>query len=120
MQSEKMDVNHKEALGSAEIGDPNGTSTGFKHGRVDRRASTKNADRAFELIGDNRVTLTDEDNKRIRRKTDRVILAILVWVYFLQILDKSVLGYGATFGLQKDTVSLSHLLENYTTSTKRY
>lgn len=42
-------------------------------------------------------------NKRIRRKTDRVILSILVWVYFLQILDKSVLGYGATFGLQEAT-----------------
>lgn len=42
-------------------------------------------------------------NKRIRRKTDRVILVILIWVYFLQILDKSVLGYGAIFGLQEDT-----------------
>lgn len=42
-------------------------------------------------------------NKRICRKTDKVILAILVWVYFLQILDKSVLGYGSIFGLQKDT-----------------
>ncbi|KAI2315187.1 hypothetical protein LOZ01_005735 [Ophidiomyces ophidiicola] len=42
-------------------------------------------------------------DKRIRRKTDKVILAILVWVYFLQILDKSILGYGAVFGLQEDT-----------------
>ncbi|KAF3025951.1 hypothetical protein E8E14_014968 [Neopestalotiopsis sp. 37M] len=50
-----------------------------------------------------RVTLTEEDDKIIRRKTDRVILAILVWVYFLQILDKSVLGYGALFGLLTDT-----------------
>ncbi|KAI1852707.1 hypothetical protein JX266_002248 [Neoarthrinium moseri] len=50
-----------------------------------------------------RIELTEEDNKRIRRKTDKVILAILVWVYFLQILDKSVLGYGALFGLQADT-----------------
>lgn len=50
-----------------------------------------------------RVTLTEADNRRIRRKTDKVILTILVWVYFLQILDKSVLGYGAVFGLQKDT-----------------
>ncbi|GES57973.1 MFS transporter [Aspergillus terreus] len=50
-----------------------------------------------------RVPLTEEDSKRIRRKTDRVILVILVWVYFLQILDKSVLGYGATFGLKDDT-----------------
>jgi MFS family permease len=55
----------------------------------------------------------------IRRKTDKVILVILIWVYFLQvrfpvafsqsrthtsqILDKSVLGYGSIFGLQTDT-----------------
>ncbi|KAL2062118.1 hypothetical protein VTL71DRAFT_6384 [Oculimacula yallundae] len=50
-----------------------------------------------------RVTLTEEDNKNICRKTDKVILSILVWVYFLQILDKSVLGYGSIFGLQEDT-----------------
>ncbi|KAG6004216.1 hypothetical protein E4U43_000783 [Claviceps pusilla] len=49
------------------------------------------------------VELTEQDSRRICRKTDRVILAILVWVYFLQILDKSVLGYGATYGLKKDT-----------------
>ncbi|KAK8091288.1 hypothetical protein PG994_000793 [Apiospora phragmitis] len=42
-------------------------------------------------------------NKRIRRQTDKVILAILSWVYFLQILDKSVLGYAATFGLREST-----------------
>ncbi|KAK1969312.1 MFS general substrate transporter [Colletotrichum sublineola] len=59
-------------------------------------------DRAAELIGDQQVALTEEDNKRIRRKTDKRILSILVWVYFLQILDKSVLGFGAIFGLRKD------------------
>lgn len=32
-----------------------------------------------------------------------MILVILIWAYFLQILDKSVLGYGSIFGLQKDT-----------------
>lgn len=53
--------------------------------------------------GIQRVPLTDEDSKRIRRKTDQTILVVLIWVYFLQILDKSVLGYGATFGLQEDT-----------------
>ena len=42
-------------------------------------------------------------NKRIRRKTNKVILVILVWVYFLQILDKTVLGYGATFGMKEST-----------------
>ncbi|KAH8652080.1 MFS transporter [Xylariales sp. PMI_506] len=49
------------------------------------------------------VEMTEEDNIRIRRKTDMVVLSILVWVYFLQILDKSVLGYAAVFGLQTDT-----------------
>ncbi|KAK3934534.1 hypothetical protein QBC46DRAFT_358938 [Diplogelasinospora grovesii] len=44
----------------------------------------------------------DERSKRICRKTDRAILSILVWVYFLQILDKTVLGYSAIFGLQED------------------
>ncbi|KAI0538534.1 major facilitator superfamily domain-containing protein [Xylaria digitata] len=63
----------------------------------------KHGDRAMQLIGSDRVVLTEEDNKRIRRKTDKVILTILVWVYFLQILDKSVLGYAATFGLQEST-----------------
>ncbi|KAK9371418.1 major facilitator superfamily domain-containing protein [Lipomyces kononenkoae] len=67
------------------------------------KPTVKHADNAVVLLGGGRVDLTDEDSKRIRRKTDRVILTILVWVYFLQILDKSVLGYGATFGLQTDT-----------------
>lgn len=63
-------------------------------------------------------------NKRICRKTDRYILSILVWVYFLQvitshvnnqmirrcrtdmgtqILDKTILGFSTIFGLQEDT-----------------
>lgn len=45
-------------------------------------------------------------NDRILRKTDLVILSIICWVYFLQILDKSVVGYAAVFGLEEDTVSL--------------
>lgn len=49
------------------------------------------------------ASLTEEDSKRICRKTDQTILIVLIWVYFLQILDKSVLGYGATFGMQQDT-----------------
>ncbi|KAI1907631.1 hypothetical protein LOZ65_006753 [Ophidiomyces ophidiicola] len=62
------------------------------------------ADHAREpAVWEEPVELTEEDDKRIRRKTDKVILAILVWVYFLQILDKSILGYGAVFGLQEDT-----------------
>ncbi|KAH8689089.1 putative MFS transporter [Talaromyces proteolyticus] len=66
--------------------------------------SAKHADRAADLVtSGERPIVTEADSKRIRRKTDKSILVILIWVYFLQILDKSVLGYGATFGLQKDT-----------------
>jgi len=39
------------------------------------------------------VKLTGQ-NKRIRRKTDKYLLSLLVWVYFLQIYDKTVFGYG--------------------------
>ncbi|OAL69220.1 MFS transporter [Trichophyton violaceum] len=70
-------------------------------------------DSALAIIGNRRVQLTEEEvhilpnsqapHLKIRRKTDKVILAILVWVYFLQILDKTVLGYGAIFGLIEDT-----------------
>ncbi|KAI0458886.1 major facilitator superfamily domain-containing protein [Xylaria acuta] len=65
--------------------------------------TTRHGDRAMQLVGEERVVLTEEDNKRIKRKTDEVILSILVWVYFLQILDKTVLGNAATFGLQEST-----------------
>ncbi|PWY86635.1 putative MFS transporter [Aspergillus heteromorphus CBS 117.55] len=50
-----------------------------------------------------RVPLTEKESKRIARKTDQTILVVLIWVYFLQILDKSVLGFGATYGLETDT-----------------
>ena len=35
--------------------------------------------------------MTDEQSRLVCRKIDRVILPVLAWVYFLQILDKSVL-----------------------------
>jgi hypothetical protein len=41
-------------------------------------------------------------DKRIRRKTDKRILAILCWIYFLQIFDKVVFGLGNVFGLSED------------------
>lgn len=51
------------------------------------------------------MLLAYSQDRYIRRKTDKRILTILIWVYFLQILDKSVLGYGNVFGL-----SVSHLV----------
>ncbi|KAI0023363.1 MFS general substrate transporter [Xylariomycetidae sp. FL0641] len=76
-------------------------SKGAQTHATDISEAVNHGDRALRIIGNERVTLTEEDNRRIRRKTDKVILTILVWVYFLQILDKSVLGYAATFGLEE-------------------
>lgn len=67
----------------------------------------KHGDKALQYIGEERVEVTVEDvgcffnfpnarrltppqDKRIRRLTDKYILSLLVWVYFLQILDKTV------------------------------
>lgn len=61
------------------------------------------ADSVGPILNNGRVKLTDEDNKRICHKTDCNILPILVWVYFLQILDKTTLGYAAVFDLERDT-----------------
>lgn len=44
-------------------------------------------------------------NRLVARKIDLNILPPLCWVYFLQILDKSCVGYAANFGLQTETVS---------------
>lgn len=70
---------------------------------VHDEAMQQNEGKLMDNSGIERVQLTEEDSKRICRKTDKTILVVLVWVYFLQILDKTVLGYGATFGLQTDT-----------------
>ncbi|RSH89802.1 hypothetical protein EHS25_001788 [Saitozyma podzolica] len=65
-------------------------------------------DAALELLGNDRVEMTDEQSSLVARKVDRFILPPLCWVYFLQILDKSCVGYGANFGLQTE----AHLVGN--------
>jgi len=85
-------AHHGDDLGTA------GDDITTKHG-ADLEGSATMSE--FKSTDAPRVTLTEEDNKRIRRKTDKVILSILVWVYFLQILDKTILGYAAIFGIRE-------------------
>jgi MFS family permease len=66
------------------------------------RIDVSHGGRALAFIGNERIQLSDKDNRRICRKTDLHILPILVWVYFLQVLDKTTLGYAAVFSLQQD------------------
>jgi hypothetical protein len=72
------EMDDKDSIEQAEV------APGDRELRVIDSTARKHGDRALAMIGDERVVLTDEDNKRIRRKTDTRILPILVWVYFLQ------------------------------------
>ncbi|KIY71116.1 putative MFS transporter [Cylindrobasidium torrendii FP15055 ss-10] len=65
-------------------------------------------DDALREFGDERIEVTEEDNRRIRIRTDMFLLPILAWTYWLQILDKTILGYASVFGLKADT----HLVGN--------
>lgn len=49
-----------------------------------------------------RLIVTPEDDKRVCRLIDKRLLPILIWVYFLQILDKYLLGLAAVWGLRED------------------
>jgi len=51
---------------------------------------------------------TEEDSKRILRKTDIYMLSLLCMVYFLQSCDKGVIGLTAVYGLKTD----AHLVGN--------
>ncbi|KAF2733369.1 allantoate permease-like protein [Polyplosphaeria fusca] len=63
----------------------------------------KGKDKAAAFIDSNeRIVVTPEDNKRVLRKIDLVILPILLSVYCLQSLDKTTLSYASVFGLIED------------------
>ena len=54
------------------------------------------------------VVVTAEDNKRILRKVDLVILPVIIGIYILQFLDKATLASASVFGIIKD----AHLVGN--------
>ncbi|KAK1954544.1 major facilitator superfamily transporter [Colletotrichum sublineola] len=66
-------------------------------------------DAAAELLGksgaspEDRVVVTPADNARVLRRIDMVILPLMLFVYFLQGIDKSTLAYASIFGLIQDT-----------------
>ncbi|KAJ7099672.1 major facilitator superfamily domain-containing protein [Mycena epipterygia] len=75
--------------------------------KIDDKAASEH----METTDEEYIKISEEDNRRILRKTDIRLLSIScadfglgallrIRVYWLQILDKSVLGYAATFGLK--------------------
>lgn len=45
----------------------------------------------------------EAESKRVRRKTDLILMPVICWTYALQYLDNTVLGYAYAFGLLEDT-----------------
>lgn len=65
--------------------------------------TTRGKDKAAELLASNeRIIVSSEENRRVLKKIDFVILPILLSVYFLQSLDKTTLSYASVFGLIED------------------
>jgi hypothetical protein len=76
-----------------------------KHSLDNVALGDKDKDRAKELVErvGHRVELTPENNKRVLWKIDTRILPVILFVYFLQALDKATLAYASVFGLIEDT-----------------
>ncbi|KAF5024382.1 hypothetical protein F66182_3569 [Fusarium sp. NRRL 66182] len=55
-----------------------------------------------------RIKVTPEDDARVLRRIDLVVLPLMLAVYFLQGLDKATIAYASIFGLIEDT----HLVGN--------
>lgn len=46
--------------------------------------------------------ITPEEDKRVQRKVDRVVMTLTAAVYFMQYLDKRGLAFAAIFGMRED------------------
>ncbi|KAK8066412.1 hypothetical protein PG997_013159 [Apiospora hydei] len=73
---------------------------------VENIATHHRRDAAAEFLNkvpEGRIEVTPADNKRVLWRIDKVILPIMLTVYFLQALDKATLAYASVFGLIEDT-----------------
>jgi len=77
---------------------------GFDKGTTEERVYLTEEDVSLGASGRDLIRLQTlmVQNRRLCRKTDKRILAILMWIYFLQIFDKVVFGLGNVFGLSAD------------------
>jgi hypothetical protein len=49
-----------------------------------------------------RVHITEEENKRLKRLIDRRVLPIMIVTYFLQALDKGTMSFSSIMGIRND------------------
>lgn len=48
------------------------------------------------------IEITPEENKRLKRMIDKRVLAVMVFTYFLQALDKGTLSFASIMGIRTD------------------
>lgn len=99
----KNEVNTIEEYHESIHGDSKHNATSTSDNNGGSVPVQKGMDKAAALLASNeRIVLTSEDNKRVLRKIDLVLLPILLSVYFLQSLDKTTLSYASVFGIIDD------------------
>lgn len=48
------------------------------------------------------VHVSPEDNARLKKKIDKRVLAVMIFTYFIQALDKGTLSFSSIMGIQTD------------------
>ena len=73
---------------------------GFKKGHMNYELVDKEvAQYASETI----IEIDEETNKRLKRLIDKRILAVMIFTYFIQTLDKGTMSFASIMGIIKDT-----------------
>ncbi|KAF4463623.1 allantoate transporter [Fusarium albosuccineum] len=81
--------------------------TGTNRDERERHGGNSNATaklmRRLGVSPERRIKVTPEDDARVLRRIDLVVLPLMLAVYFLQGLDKATIAYASIFGLIEDT-----------------
>ncbi|KAJ3523390.1 hypothetical protein NM208_g12472 [Fusarium decemcellulare] len=75
---------------------------------LSEKMTEKSPSLGMGATGDADVHYTPEEEKRVLRKIDRVVMPLMCLVEFFQYLDKQSIGYAAVFGLADDLGMTDH------------
>jgi hypothetical protein len=89
-QEDKKDITQLERTLSA----GNEKSEHVDYARVD--------DEIAKYAGATGVTISEEEDKRLKKMIDKRVLPIMVFTYFLQALDKGTMSFTSIMGIRDD------------------
>ncbi|KAG9499505.1 hypothetical protein J7337_007961 [Fusarium musae] len=72
-------------------------------GRPHPESAAADLMRRLGVSPERRIKVTPEDDARVLKRIDMVVLPLMLAVYFLQGLDKATIAYASIFGLIEDT-----------------